>query len=363
MTRNPAAGPGPDLGDEERSGLHSAIDSIDEGLQVIGFDWRYVYVNAAVTRHGRRSRQELVGRTMMKCYPGIEETEMFRALVRCMKGRRPEVMENEFVYPDGRKAWFDLRIQPYPKGIAVLSLDITERKRAENDLRRSNEELERFAYVASHDLQEPLRMVHGFVELLAKRYKGQLDADADEFIGYALEGALRMQRFIDDLLEFSRVGTRGAAVAPTNANEVLARAQASLKLSIDGTGATLTTDALPTVSVDAGQLEQLFLNLISNALKFHGPEPPAVHVSAASGNDHWVFSVRDNGIGIDPQHFDRLFQMFQRLHGREEYPGTGIGLAICRKIVERHGGKIWVESTPGHGATFRFTLPAAERTP
>ena len=206
-------------------------------------------------------------------------------------------------------------------------------------------------------------MVASYVQLLAKRYKGKLGADADEFIGFALDGALRMQRLIDDLLAFSRVSTRGAAFEAIDANAVLARALASLKLAVDESGATITAEGLPTVAADPGQLEHLLLNLLSNALKFRGREAPRVHVSAARHDGMWEFRVRDNGIGIEPQYFDRIFVIFQRLHGRDAYPGTGIGLAISKKIVERHGGHIWVESTPGRGTTFCFTLPVAERRP
>src|SRR6266513_598742 len=241
---------------------------------------------------------------------------------------------------------------------ATLSRSDAERQHAELELKRSNEELERFAYVASHDLQEPLRMVGSYMQLLSKRYKGKLDANADEFIGYALDGAVRMQRLIEDLLAFSRVGTRGAAFAPTDVNAVLDRALASLKLSIEETGATVTRNGLPTVSADPGQLEHLFLNLVSNALKFRGSTPPDIRIAVVRHEREWLLSVRDNGIGIDPQYFERIFIIFQRLHGKNEYPGTGLGLAICKKIVERHGGRSWVESAPGQGATFYFTVPA-----
>jgi signal transduction histidine kinase len=232
-----------------------------------------------------------------------------------------------------------------------------ERLRAERELRRSNEELERFAYVASHDLQEPLRMVASYVQLLAKRYKGKLDRDADEFIAFAVDGAVRMQLLIEDLLAVSRVGTRGAPLTPTDANAVFERAVASLRLAIDEAGASVTSDRLPVVAADAGQLEHVFLNLISNALKFRGVAPPRVRVSAEARDAQWIFRVQDNGIGIESQYFDRIFLLFQRLHGKAQYPGTGIGLAIAKKIVERHGGRIWVESEPGRGSSFLFSLP------
>lgn len=264
---------------------------------------------------------------------------------------------------DGSEIRVEIGLSPIEMddGLFVLAsvVDIDARKRAEEELRRSNEELERFAYVASHDLQEPLRMVGSYVQLLAKRYKGKLDSDADEFIGYAVQGAKRMQRLIEDLLAYSRVGTRGGAPVQTSAGSALADALASLKLAIDEAGAAITHDPLPTVRADPGQLEHLFANLIGNAVKFHGTEPTHVHVGVRRDGDRWVFSVQDNGIGIDPKYFDRIFVIFQRLHERDRYPGTGVGLAICKKIVERHGGRIWVESQPGRGATFFFTLHAA----
>ncbi len=200
-------------------------------------------------------------------------------------------------------------------------------------------------------------MVGNYVELLARRYKDRLDQDAAEFIGFALDGAHRMQRLIEDLLAFSRVGTRGAALEPTDMNTVLAEALTALKLAIEESHATVTHDSLPHVLADAQQLQHLLLNLVSNALKFRTAKPPRVHVSAVANETHWLFRVQDNGIGIDPAYFDRIFVIFQRLHGRTEYPGTGIGLAISRKIVERHGGRIWVESAPDQGSTFCFTLP------
>ena len=265
---------------------------------------------------------------------------------------------------DGSRFWADVVINTLRddagqlQGFAKFTRDISERKRVEDDLHRSNEDLERFAYVASHDLQEPLRMVGSYVQLLGKRYRGQLDADADEFIGYAVDGAVRMKQIIEDLLAYSRIGTRGDTLVSTDANAVLERATASLKLAIEESGATVTSDQLPTVQADPGQLEHVFQNLVANAIKFRGPEPLRVRISAARADGGWRFAVEDNGIGIEPQYFERIFVIFQRLHSRAAYPGTGIGLAITKKIVERHGGSIWVESKAGQGATFFFTLSA-----
>lgn len=234
---------------------------------------------------------------------------------------------------------------------------------ANADLRRSNLELEQFAYVASHDLQEPLRIITGYTQLLARRYKGKLDPSADMFIQHTVEGTARMQMLINDLLAYSRVGTRAGPMAETDLTSALETAVANLRMAADETKAEVTHDPLPRLAVDRTQFVQLFQNLVGNAIKFHGKEPPRVHVSASRSNGTWELSVRDNGIGIDPQYADRIFVIFQRLHTRDEYPGTGIGLAICKKIVERHGGQIRVVSTPGQGADFRFTIPASGATP
>ncbi|MBN1995467.1 MAG: PAS domain S-box protein [Anaerolineae bacterium] len=252
---------------------------------------------------------------------------------------------------------------------ADLVHEIAERKQIEaalirqtQELARSNAELEQFAYVSSHDLQEPLRMVTSYVQLLARRYRGQLDNDADEFIAYAVDGASRMQQLINDLLAYSRVGTRGKDFAPTDCQATLEYTLRNLQPVIQECGATITRDALPTVMADSLQLAQLFQNLIGNALKFRSQEPPRIHISAEKNHhgaaDEWLFSVADNGIGLEPEYAERIFIIFQRLHNREEYSGTGIGLAVCKKIVERHHGRIWVESQAGAGATFYFTLPA-----
>ena len=237
-----------------------------------------------------------------------------------------------------------------------LELRVQERTA---ELARSNAELQQFAYVASHDLQEPLRMVSNFTQLLAERYDAKLDSDGREFIAYAVEGATRMQTLVQDLLALSRVGTRGKNLEVVRLDEVVDRAVANLEFSIQETGASVTHDELPELMADSLQMMQLFQNLIGNGIKFKGAEPPRVHITASRNGKDWTFSVRDNGIGFEPQYADRIFSVFQRLHSRDEYQGNGIGLAICRKIVERHQGRIWAESIPGSGATFYFTMPAA----
>ena len=231
------------------------------------------------------------------------------------------------------------------------------------ELGRSNADLQQFAYVASHDLQEPLRMVSSYTQLIARRYKGKLDADADEFIAFAVDGANRMQRLILDLLAYSRVNTAGRQFEPTAMETVLKAALNNLTNAVKESQAIITHDPLPAVMGDDKQLAQLFQNLLSNAVKFGGAQPPRIHISAKQTDGEWLFSVRDHGIGLDPQYADRIFVIFQRLHTREEYPGTGIGLAICKKIVERHGGRMWVESELGKGATLYFTLRDEEPDP
>jgi signal transduction histidine kinase len=247
--------------------------------------------------------------------------------------------------------------------------DVTERNRGEErlarllkELERSNKELELFAYVASHDLQEPLRMVSSYTQLLERRYSAKLDDDAREFIAYAVDGATRMQRLINDLLEFSRVSTRGKPPEKTNVADILGNVRANLSVAIEESGAIVTNDLMPVVTVDPGQLGQVLQNLIGNGIKFRNGMRPHVHVRAVESPREWEFSVRDNGIGIEQQYFERIFVIFQRLHTAGDYQGTGIGLALCKRIIERHGGRIWVESTPNEGSTFSFTIPKLAHT-
>jgi light-regulated signal transduction histidine kinase (bacteriophytochrome) len=232
-----------------------------------------------------------------------------------------------------------------------------ENKKSQDDLARSNRDLEQFAYVASHDLQEPLRMVATYTQLLAERYQGKLDTDADKYIHYAVDGALRMQVLVRDLLAFSRVGRQGTELAPIDCNRVMETVLQNLEAAIKDSGAQVLYQSLPTVTVDGSQLLQVLQNLVANAMKFRSKERPVIRVSCEKKGREWVFSVADNGIGIAPEHAETIFVIFKRLHTRTEYPGSGIGLSICKKIVEHHGGRIWVESAPGQGCTLHFTLP------
>jgi PAS domain S-box-containing protein len=256
------------------------------------------------------------------------------------------------------------------RGFAKVSRDITKRIEAEAavkarqalevraaELKRSTDELQQLAYVAAHDLQEPLRMVISYTQLLARRYQGRLDADADEFLSFAVDGALRMKLLVQGLLAYCRVETTGKDLLETSSAAALELALVKLRAAIEDSGAIVTHGPLPTVTADSVQLAQLFENLVGNAIKYHGVDPPRVHVSAKNLDSEWIFSVRDNGIGIDSQYFGRIFVMYQRLHGQKQISGSGMGLAVCKKIAERHSGRMWVESSLGKGSTFCVALP------
>jgi light-regulated signal transduction histidine kinase (bacteriophytochrome) len=282
--------------------------------------------------------------------------------------------------------WFDISVYPSSEGITIVSKDITENKKLEEELRKSNDnlelkvhertaeldvlinelkssnkELQSFAYITSHDLQEPLRSIASYAQLLEKRYKGQLDDDADDFLEFMVAGATRMKEQIKGLLEYSRVGTKGEEFREFNAEEALNTALLGLKSSIDECHAEVTHEPLPVINADEYQITRVFLNLIGNALKFRREGvQPKIHVSAKKTDNEYIFSVSDNGIGIEPQYSDRIFEVFKRLHAIGEYEGTGIGLAIIKRIIERHGGRIWVESELGVGSTFYFTIPVEQ---
>jgi PAS domain S-box-containing protein len=338
-------------------------------LCVISLDGRLIDINPAWQQMLGYKPEDLRGRPLMEIIHPDDRAAVQAALPRLNGDFANSRFEARCRHRDGDDHWlaWALVLSPPDQSVYAAARDVTDRRLAEDRLRqqteeleRSNRELEQFAYVASHDLQEPLRIVSSYVQLLARRYEGRLDEDADEFIGYAVEGANRMKSLINDLLAYSRVGTRGREFAPVSMQEILERTLHNLQLAIQDSAATITHDDLPVVLADNVQMTQLLQNLIANAIKFRGPNPPRVHIGVRREEQHWVFFVRDHGIGIDPQYAERIFVIFQRLHNRDEYPGTGIGLAICRKIVERHGGQIWVESQPGKGATFYFRLPSAD---
>jgi PAS domain S-box-containing protein len=357
---------------EER--FRSLVHNSSDVIVIVTPDGMIHYASASAAGVLGYAAEDLVGLCVLDLIEADDRTnvEEFVRSLRNLDPTQSRTMETRFHKAHG--GWSAVEIvaadrlsDPAINGIVLTFRDISWRKRAEEalalraqELKRSNEDLQQFAYVASHDLQEPLRMITGYTSLLARRYYGKLDKDADEFIRYAVDGAKRMQGLIQDLLSYSRVGTQGKTFELIDCEEVLAQTLASLQLAIEESGATVTHEPLPTVVADEMQLGQLFQNLIGNAIKYRNSRPPQVHVSCTRRPSEWVFAVKDNGIGIDPRYAARIFVIFQRLHTREEYPGTGIGLAVCKKIVERHGGNIWMESQPGNGATFYFTLPVCE---
>ena len=325
-------------------------------------DFVYLEVNSAF--ESLTGLKNVIGKKVTEVIPGIKESypDLFEIYGRVALTGKPEKFEIDF---KPLETWFSISVYSTEKEYFAAVFDnITERKRADEELKkrteelaRSNAELEQFVYIASHYLQEPLRTLSNFSQLLAKRYKGKLDAKADQFIGFIVDGTTRMQQMIDDLLEYSRVSTRIKPFRPTDCEAVLDQALVNVKMAIEESGAKVIHDPLPTVIADASQMVQLFQNLISNAIKFR-KEKPCITVSAVQRRNEWLFSVKDNGIGIAPEFMEHIFKMFEREHASTEYPGTGVGLAICKKIVGRHGGRIWVESEQGKGSTFYFTIPA-----
>lgn len=361
------------------------LNSIGEGIVGVDIHGNISFANPAASQLTGWEVSELIGRNAHetfhhtlssgKHFP-IEECPIQDAL---KNGTMHRMTDERFFCKNGTEIVVEYKITPITEengiiGAVLVFRNVTEerlllqaRLRAEEDLRwtaenlaRSNRDLEQFAYVSSHDLKEPLRTVSSFVQLLKQNYGSKLDEKAGQYIQYAVEGAKRMEQLIEDLLAYSRVERKGRKPALTSAEKGLQRALANLRVNIEEHKAEITNGELPVVRADATQLTQLFQNLISNAIKFHGEQAPKIHIEARRDGGHWLFSLQDNGIGIDPAFTDKIFVIFQQLHNRGKYPGTGIGLAICKRIVERHGGRIWVESTPGMGATFCFTLPDEE---
>ncbi len=350
--------------------LDSFINNIPDMAWLKDGNSNFIAANKAFGAAVGMDPAYLVNHTCAVCF-GEEAAAKFKEDDRKVMGSRQQTrIEESIKDARGNRVHLETIKSPISSetgevvGTVGVARDITERKRAEEklkaqeaELRRSNAELERFAYIASHDLQEPLRMVASFLQLLERHCGDKLDAEAHEFITFAVDGAKRMQSLINDLLVYSRAGTRGKPFGAVDCEAVLDRALDNLLVAVSESGAAITHDPLPTVMGDDTQLVQLFQNLIENAIKFRGPEAPRVHVAVERRGNDWHLCVRDNGIGVEPQYFKRIFAVFQRLHGRDEYPGTGIGLAVCKRIVERHKGTIGIKSEPGKGTTFHFTIP------
>jgi PAS domain S-box-containing protein len=364
--------------------LRNTLDGMLEGCQIIGKDFRYLYLNDTAVAHARNQRQTLLGRTMQECYPGVEQTEVFAETRRCLEQRTSSRFEQFFTFPDGTQAWFLVAIQPAPEGAAILSLDITERKVHEERIRQDNltlekrvrertaqleavnRELEAFSYTVSHDLRAPLRHVDGFANLLNKHPGAVLDEKGKRFLATISTAARQMGRLIDDLLAFSRMGRTPLQLQQVDHGALVAAVIADGRYEQMGRAITWDITPLPTVPSDLALMRQVWANLIENAVKYTGRSPQAkISISAKAEIAHRevVFTISDNGVGFDMAYVDKLFGVFQRLHGPTEFEGTGIGLANVRRIVIRHGGRIWAEGHVGKGASFSFTLPSSVLPP
>jgi PAS domain S-box-containing protein len=315
--------------------------------------------------------KDIIGKSHYEVFPEINNVPEWKAIHKeCLAGAVMVREQDPIPGKDGSMNWMKWEIHPWKTsvdrigGIIMFTEVITDRIRAQENLKmlnqqlsESNKELEQFAYVASHDLQEPLRMVNSFLQLLEKKYKDKLDDAAKQYIHFAVDGSERMKILINDLLKFSRVGTSTDEKVEVNCNDVVNNVIKIYEQKISESEAKIDVGPLPVIKANKIQVEQLFQNLIGNALKYRGKEAPCIAIGSDPTDTHWIFYVKDNGIGIDSKFYDKVFVIFQRLHGKSEYSGTGIGLAICKKIVERNGGRIWIESEPGKGSTFYFTLP------
>jgi PAS domain S-box-containing protein len=360
---------------ENENRLRQTMDCMLEGAQIIGYNWQYLYVNNAVVQQARLTREELMGNTMIACFPGIEYSPAFALFERCMTERVPCQIENEFTYPNGDTNWFELRIEPVPEGIFILSVDIQERKTAEQGAARINEMLEEkvaertqelatlnktletFSYSVAHDLRSPLRAIDGYAQLLEKDYAATLDGEGNRFLTVIRHSTQRMGKLIDDVLHFAKAGKTILNKEKVNMQQLLQQVWDD-QLLLGPNTAVLKMNELPPAMADKALIRQVWENLVANALKYSsGQAQPVVHITAEASSTEVVYSVTDNGTGFDMKYADKLFTVFQRLHRQAEFSGSGVGLAIADSIVSRHGGRIWAQSSPGQGATFYFTLP------
>jgi PAS domain S-box-containing protein len=361
--------------------VRRTLDNVMEGCQLIAFDWRYLYLNGAAERHNRRPNSELLGRSMLETWPGIEASDGFTMLRRCMDERIVQDGEWEFRFADGATRWFDLRSQPVPEGILVLSTDITERRQAEAQvleahrtleqrvvertaqLEVANKELEAFSYSVSHDLRAPLRAINGFAGIVLEDFGQQLPDEGQRYLERIRNGGERMGRLIDDLLAFSRLSRESMTGRTVDTAKLVKSVLDELNPHADGRQIEITVGDLPRCFGDPALLKQVWANLLSNAIKYsRGRTPAVVEVGCHRENGEDAFFVRDNGAGFDMTYADKLFGVFQRLHRTDEFEGTGVGLAIVQRVVQRHGGRVWAEAEIGRGATFHFALADEGRT-
>ena len=361
----------------------SVLDNVPTGLCVVRQDFVVLFWNRCLENWTKIPRTEILGTNLGDRFPQLNQSKYQLRFQQVFRSGFPAIFSPQLhqslipsTLTNGQERIQQTTVNAIPADdltgfyalialqditdlsdrLKIYQQELAERKKIQTELERSNAELERFAYLASHDLQEPLRMVTSFTQLLAQRYQGQLDADADQIIGFAVDGAKRMEALIRDLLAYSRVTMKGKPFEATNCEEVLDLALNNLQLAIGEKGTSIDRHPLPTLLADRTQLVQLFQNLLSNAIKYRSDKPPEIEVGLEVQEEQYLFYVKDNGIGIESQYFERIFALFQRLHTRQKYPGTGLGLAICQKIVELHGGKIWVQSNSGQGSTFYFTM-------
>lgn len=355
--------------------FRSSLDTMLEGIQIINFGWRYLYVNEAVAKQGKYPREELLGHTMMEKYPGIEKTELFSILRQCMSERVSKSMDNEFVYPDGSKDWFELSIHPVPEGILILSINITERRKAEEKIKKLNDELEQkvrertaqlesankeleaFTYSVSHDMRAPLRAVNGYARMIEEDYAAVLDHEGRRLLHVIHDNGRKMGALIDDLLAFSRLGKKDIQKTHLDMNELAEGVLHELNKSVHHR-AKVKIGRLHPAWGDYSLMSQVLINLLSNGIKYSSKKKnPRVEINSEKKDNHIVYSVKDNGVGFDMQYVHKLFGVFQRLHTVEEFEGTGVGLAIVHRIVKKHGGEVWAEAVLNKGAAFYFSLP------
>ena len=335
--------------------LTEVLGRISDAFFALDEEWQFTLLNDQAAELFQRPEEELSGRSFWEVFPERADGKLEAEFAEAMETQEPSTFE---IHDEALDAWLEYKVYPSESGLSIYIHDITDRREYQRRLEESNERLEQFAHAASHDLQEPLRMVSSYLQLIERRYGEDLDGEGREFLEFAVNGADRMHNMIDSLLEYSRVQTRGDPFEPVDLDDTLEEVRTDLERRIDETDAEITADPLPRVDGDASQLYQVFQNLLDNAIEYSGDDPPQVHVTAERAGEDWIVSVEDEGIGIDSDATDRIFEVFERLHTSDEHQGTGIGLALCERIIERHDGEIWVESEPGEGTRFSFSLPA-----